>query len=321
MRRLLTAVFCAAALSCSAAAMAGPYPDKQIQLIVPFAPGGATDLIAREIADAMGSSLGQPVVVMNKSGASGAIGSKFVAQAAPDGYTLLLGVTTTHGINPAYDHRLGYDPVKGFSPISLLATMPHILLVNPKSPAHTLDEFISLAKKANPPLTFGSAGEGSPQHLAGVMMQSEFGFKGTHIPYKGGNPALVDLIGGRIDFMSTGLSEAMPFITSDRLRPLAVASAKRIPGLDVPTFDESGHPFELTAWYALFGPAGMPEDIVNKLSAAAAQATKSEKVQQGFAKMNVTPVGSTPQELASWEKAELTRWAKVVKDAGIKQQF
>ncbi|CAM5185187.1 Tripartite-type tricarboxylate transporter receptor subunit TctC OS=Castellaniella defragrans OX=75697 GN=HNR28_001854 PE=3 SV=1 [Castellaniella defragrans] len=297
MKRIFAAISCMAALSCSTMAMAKPYPDGQIQIIVPFAPGGATDLIARQVADAMGPSLKQPVVVVNRSGASGAIGSRYVAQAAPDGYTLLLGVTTTHGINPAYDHRLGYDPVKDFTPISLVATMPHVLLVNPKSPAHTLEEFIGLAQKADPPFAFGSAGEGSPQHLAAVMMESEFGFKATHIPYKGGNPALIDLLGGRIQFMSTGLSEAMPFITSDRLRALAVASAERVPGLDVPTFKESGHPFQLTAWYALFGPAGLPSDVVDTLNAAVVQATRSSKVKNGFTTMNVTPVGSSPQEL------------------------
>lgn len=316
--KLLPLLLSACVMALAAPAANAAFPDRQIEIIVPFAAGGATDLVARQVADGMSKSLNQSVIVINKPGASGAIGSNYVAHAKPDGYSLLLGVTTTHGINPTFNHKLGYDPVKDFSPISLLATMPHILLVNPSMKATTLDEFIALAKKAEPPFAYGSAGEGSPQHLAGVLLSSELGFKATHVPYKGGSPALVDLIGGRLQFMSSGLSEAMPFISSGKLRALAVASPERVPGLDVPTFTQAGHPFQLIAWYALFGPAGMPQDVIDTLNQAARQGLQSANTQEAFKKLYVTAVGSSPAELLTHEQNELARWADAVKKAGIK---
>lgn len=320
MRRVLTLLACIAAFANTPIAHAQQFPTKPIELIVPFAPSGATDLVARQIAEQMAKSLGQSVIVTNRPGASGAIGSDFVARAAPDGYTLLLGVTTTHGINPILNPKLHYNPVSDFTPISLAATMPHVLLVNPKSTAHSLEEFIQLAKKSNPTMAFGSAGEGSPQHLAGEIMKSEFGFKAIHVPYKGGGPALVDLIGGQIQFMSSGLSEAIPFITSGRLRALAVASKNRIPGLDIPTFSELGHPLQLTAWYAFFGPAGMPPKVTSRLNKAIVDATKSAPVRTAFEKLHVTPVGSSSAELAAYVKSQLAQWAGAVKAAGIQPQ-
>jgi len=318
MRRLFgLAAFIGATAIAHPAAAAATFPSKPIEIIVPFAPSGATDLIARQIADEMSKTLAQPIIVTNRPGASGAIGSSYVAKAHPDGYTLLLGVTTTHGINPTFNKKLGYDPVKDFTPISLAATMPHVLLVNPESSAHTLSDFIKLAKTAKPTLAYGSAGEGSPQHLAGEMLKDDFGFNAVHVPYKGGGPALVDLIGGQIQFMSSGLSEAMPYIKSKRLRALAVAAKDPVPGLDVPTFTQAGHPFELTAWYAFFGPAGMPEEVTQKLAAAISSAAKTEKLKAAFANLNVTPVGSSPQELATHVNNELAKWAKAVKAAGV----
>ncbi|HEY9280826.1 MAG TPA: tripartite tricarboxylate transporter substrate binding protein [Eoetvoesiella sp.] len=318
MKKIFTLAAVAAAFSLATPAMAASdFPSKPIEIIVPFSPSGATDLIARQIAEEMGKTLDQAIIVTNRPGASGAIGTNYVAKAAPDGYTLLLGVTTTHGINPTFNTKLGYDPVKDFTPISLAATMPHVLLVNPDSPAKTLADFIQAAKSANPSFAYGSAGEGSPQHLAGEMLKASMDFDAVHVPYKGGGPAIVDLIGGQIQFMSSGLSEAMPFITSNRLRALSVAASEPVPGLDVPTFEQAGHPFELTAWYAFFGPAGMPEDVTKKLNDAIAAAAKTDRVKAAFANLHVTPVGSTPQALAQHVENELARWSKAVQAAGV----
>lgn len=211
--------------------------------------------------------MGQSVVVDNRPGASGAIGSAVVARSAPDGYTLLLGATTTHGIiNPALNAKLVYDPVKDFTPISLVATIPHILVVNTSIPVNSLKEFVELAK-SKPGMAYGSAGNGSPHHLAGVMLGLMAGVDVMHVPYKGSGPAMTDLIGGQLQFMSVELAAAEPHIKAGKLKALAIATPARVQGVDLPTFAESGYPgFEVTAWYAVFGPHGMPEDAVSRLS-------------------------------------------------------
>lgn len=298
-------------------AYAQSFPSKPLRLVAPFSTGGALDLIARSVGQKLSDGLGRPVIVDNKAGASGAIGSEFVARAAPDGYTLLLGATTTHGINPALNPRLSYDPVKDFTPISLVATIPHVLVVHPDVPAKSLQEFVRLAK-SRPGMTFGSAGHGSPHHLAGEMLKAMAQIDLNHVPYKGSGPAMIDLMGGQIQLMSVELTAAAPYIKDGRMRPLAIATAKPVPGVDLPTVTEAGYPgFEVTAWYAVFGPAGIPTPIVSRLHAEIVKGLAEPDLQERFRSLGATPVGSTPAELAVHVRAELARWTKVIKAGKI----
>jgi tripartite-type tricarboxylate transporter receptor subunit TctC len=301
----------------SAGTYAQSFPNKSLRLVAPFSTGGALDLIARSVGQKLSDGLGRPVVVDNKAGASGAIGSEFVARSAPDGYTLLLGATTTHGINPALNPRLSYDPVKDFTPISLVATIPHVLVVHPDVPAKTLQEFVRLAKSRTG-MAFGSAGHGSPHHLAGEMLKAMAQIDLNHVPYKGSGPAMIDLMGGQIQLMSVELTAAAPYIKEGRMRPLAIATAKPVPGVDLPTVTQVGYPgFEVTAWYAVFGPAGVPAPIVSRLHADIVKGLAEPDLQERFRSLGATPVGSTPAELAAHVRAELARWTKVIKAGKI----
>ena len=305
------------ALACVSAHSQG-FPSKPIRLVAPFAPGGALDLIARGIAQKMAESTGQSVVVDNRAGAAGAIGSEFVAKSAPDGYTLLLGATTTHGINPVINSKLPYDPVKDFTPISLVATIPHVLVVNTSLPVASLQEFVKYAK-AKPGLAYGSAGNGSPHHLAGALFSNLAGLETVHVPYKGSAPALADLVGGQLQFMSVEIVAAEPYIKSGRIKALAIASSHRRPGQPLPTFSELGYPgFEVTAWYAIFAAANTPPDIVAKLNAEVVKAVENPDLRERLTQLGATPVGSTAQELAAYVRAELDRWGRAVKAANLK---
>jgi tripartite-type tricarboxylate transporter receptor subunit TctC len=319
-KRLLRSAFGPVALMLcftSAGAHAQSFPVKPVRLIAPFAAGGALDLIARAVGQKLADSLGKPVIVDNRAGASGAIGSELVARSAPDGYTLLLGATTTHGINPALNPKLQYDPVKDFTPISLVATIPHVLVVNQAVPAKTLPEFVRLAK-AKPGMTFGSAGHGSPHHLAIEMLKNMAGIDLVHVPYKGSGPAMIDLMSGQIQLMSVELTAAAPYIKDGRMRALAIATPKRVAGLDLPTVAESGYPgFEVTAWYAVFGPPGMPRAIVSRLQGDIAKGLQAADLRERFAGLGATPVGTTPEELGTHVRAELARWTKVIKAGNI----
>jgi tripartite-type tricarboxylate transporter receptor subunit TctC len=240
-----------------------------------------------------------------------------VARSAPDGYTLLLGATTTHGINPALDPKLPYDPVKDFTPISLVATIPHVLVVNPSVPANSLQEFVQLAR-SKPGMAFGSAGYGSPHHLAGEMLKTMARINVVHVPYKGSGPAMTDVVSGQLQFMSVELTAAEPYMKAGKLRALAIATAKRVPGVDLPTVAESGYPgFEVTAWYAIFGPAGMPDELVFRLNAEIVKALATPDLRDRLQNLGVTPVGSSAAELAAHVRAELARWTQVIKAAGI----
>jgi tripartite-type tricarboxylate transporter receptor subunit TctC len=259
-------------------------------------------------------------MVDNKAGAAGIIGTQYVARAEPDGYTILLGATTTHGINPSLYQKLPYDAVKDFAPVSLVATIPHILVVNPSLPVNTLSEFIKYAK-TKPGLAFGSAGIGSPHHLAGEMLKSQAQLDLQHIPYKGSAPAMVGVMSGELGFMSVEITAAMPHIKSGKLKPIAVAASKRVPGVDLPTFAESGLPgFEVTAWYAIFAPQGTPKDVVAKLNSAIAKAVMKKDVKEKFASLGAVPVGGSSDELGAYVKAEISRWAGAVKSSGAKAE-
>lgn len=301
----------------SEAVFAQSFPTKPIRLIAPFSPGGALDLIARSVGQKLADSLGKSVIVDNRAGASGAIGSDLVAKSAPDGYTLLLGATTTHGINPALNPKLRYDPVKDFTPISLVATIPHVLVLNPAVPAKTLQDFVRLAK-SKPGMAFGSAGHGSPHHLAIEMLKNMAQVDLVHVPYKGSGPAMIDLMTGQIQLMSVELTAAAPYIKEGRMRPLAIATAKRVAAVDLPTVTELGYPgFEVTAWYAVFGPAGMPKPVVSTLHTEIVKGLQAADIRNRFAALGATPVGTTPEELDAHVRVELARWTKVIKAGNI----
>ena len=317
MYRALLSCVAIALIVASPGAHAQSFPAKPVRLVAPFATGGALDLIARAIAQKLAESLGRSVVVDNKAGASGAIGSEFVARSAPDGYTLLLGATTTHGINPALNPKLSYDPIRDFTPISLVATIPHVLVVHPDVPAKSLQEFVRLARTRRG-MTFGSAGHGSPHHLAGEMLKAMAQIELTHVPYKGSGPAMVDLMSGQIQLMSVELTAAAPYLKDGKMRPLAIATSQRVPGVDLPTVAEAGYPgFEVTAWYAVFGPAGMPANIVSRLHSDIVKALAEADVRERFRSLGATPVGTTPAELGSHVRAELARWTQVIKSGKI----
>lgn len=317
MKRLLAVLL---TILASQSCFAEAFPAKPIHLIAPFAPGGALDLIARGVAVKLSESLGQPVVVENRAGASGAIGSEAVARSAPDGYTILLGATTTHGINPAFNPKsLPYDAVKDFTPISLVATIPHALVVNAKSPIYSVQDLVRAGKTRS--LNYGSAGNGSPHHLAAELFKSLTGIQAVHVPYKGSGPALADLIAGNLDFVSVEYTAAEPHVKSGKLRALATATRERVPGVDLPTVAEAGYPgFEVTSWYAIFGPAGMPRDVTDKLSAEIHKAVTQTDLRERLKGIGTTPIGSTPEALAEFQRNDITRWTKVVQTAGIRPE-
>ena len=301
-------------------AWAQSFPNKPIRLIAPFAPGGALDLIARGVGTKLSESVGQPVVVENRAGASGAIGSEAVARSAPDGYTLLLGATTTHGINPAFNPKsLPYDALKDFTPVSLVATIPHALIVNPKLSVNSVKELVQLGKQRS--LNYGSAGNGSPHHLAAELFKSLTGINAVHVPYKGSGPALADLMAGNLDFISVEYTAAEPHVKNGRLKALALATAKRVPGIDLPTVAEAGYPgFDVTSWYAIFGPAGMPEAVTSKLSTEIHKAVTATDLRERLQGLGTTPIGSSSEELAAFQRADIDRWTKVVKTANLRPE-
>lgn len=317
---LSRAVTCAVLAFAALSAHAQPFPNKPIRLIAPFPPGGEIDLVARGLGQKMTESMGQPVVVENVAGAAGAIGSERVAKSAPDGYTILLGATTTHAINPALNANLAYDALKDFTPISLVTTIPHVLVVNAAVPATTLAEFVKLAK-SKPGLPYGSAGNGSPHHLAGALFANLAGFEATHVPYKGVGPSIADLISGQISFMSVGVTAADPHVKSGKVRPLALAAPARLPGYEVPTYGEQGYKgFEIMAWYAVFAPAGLPPEITSRLSSEVAKGTNSPDFRERLKALGATPVGGTSQELAAHVRTEIDRWTRAGKVANFKME-
>jgi len=320
MRKVLRSLVFVALSAAVSGAAAQAFPSKPIRLIAPFAPGGALDLIARGVGAKLSESVGQPVVVENRAGASGAIGSDAVAKAAPDGYTILLGATTTHGINPAFNPKsLPYDALKDFTPISLVGTIPHALVVKAGGPINSVQDLVKLGKTKS--LNFGSAGNGSPHHLAAELFKSITGIDAVHVPYKGSGPALADLIGGNLDFISVEYTAAEPHVKSGKLKAIATATAKRAPGIDLPTVAEAGYPgFEVTSWYAIFGPAGMPADVTQKLSQEIHKAVTQTDLRDRLKGLGTTPIGSTPEELAAFQRNDIARWTKVVKMANIKPE-
>ena len=307
------------ALLASRPAMAeAAYPNRVIKLIVPYPPGGTTDLLGRLIADQIKSGLNATVIVENKPGAGTTLGADLVAHASPDGYTLLLATSTTLAINKTLYKKLPYDPVKDFAPISLVAEVPFALIVNPLIPAKTLTEFIAYAK-ANPGLAYGSAGNGSPQHLGAELLKTQAGIDIRHVPYRGSVPAMLDVIANHIPFMIVDLEPALPQIKEGKVRVLGVTTPKRVAvAPDIPTISESGLPgYQLVAWQGLVAPAGTPRDIVDALAAQIAKMLADPATSGRFATLAIEPLpGSTPDSFAAYIKTEVDRWATIVKSSG-----
>lgn len=295
------------------------FPVRPVRLVVPFPPGGPTDLLARIVATRLGEQLGQPVIIDNKPGASGMVGAEFVAKAAPDGYTLLVNASI-HVINPSLYAKPRYDAIADFTAVSNLADVPLILAVNPKVAARSVKELVALAKSANPPLAFGSAGNATSQHLSGEALKIAAQIDMLHVPYKGSAPALADLIGGQVQLMFDSMPSAMPFVKSGAIRPLAVTTARRSSALpDVPTVAESGYPgFDISTWYGVWAPAATPTPIVQKISGMIAAIVRTPAVREQFAALGAEPVGNTPDEFSAFTKKELTKWARIVKESGAK---
>ncbi len=295
------------------------YPSKPIRFILPFPPGGGTDILGRLISERLAAALGQPVVIENRGGAGGNVGAEAAAKSAPDGYTILL-VAPSLAISPSLYSKLNYDPVKDFAPISLVATVPNVMITHPSVPARTLAEFIALAKTKPGGMNFGSGGSGTSNHLAGELFNIVAGVKLVHVPYKGVNLAMNDVLGGQVQLVVIGIPAAAPHIKAGRLRALAVVAPKRSPALpDVPTVAEAGLPnFEVTTWYGVLAPAGTPRPIINRLNAELVKTMQVPDLKERLAAMATDPVTSTPEEFADLIKQEISRWAKVVREAGLK---
>lgn len=311
-RRSLIA-FAAATLACGTA-FAQAYPNKPIRLIVPFAPGGTTDIIARVISEPLGRALGQTVVVDNKAGAGGAIGAVEAARAAPDGYTLSVATVSTTAANPAINKKIGYDPVNDFVPVINIAATPNIIAVNPKFPAHDYKSFMALIKKEPGKHSYASSGTGGIGHLQTELFKSLTGVFITHIPYRGAGPALNDVVAGQVPIMFDNLPSALPFIQQKRLIPIVVAAPQRVASLpDTPTFKEVGlEPVNRMAYYGILAPKGTPKEIVDKINAGVKKALEEPAVKKRIEETGSLIIGNTPEQFADQIKAEFEIYKQVV---------
>ena len=306
----------------SALVHAQTYPSRPIRFIVPFAPGGSTDTLARTLSTKMTEAFGHQVVVDNRAGGNGNIGTDLVAHAAPDGYTILLGYIANLAIGPSLYKKLPFDPIKDFTPVTQLANAPNILVVHPSVPVKNFVEFIAYAKANPAKINFASAAVASPGHLAGEMLNLAAGIHMQHVPYKGSGQAVVDLVGGQVQMMVSGMSSVMPHIKGGKLRPLAVTGAQRSPATpDVPTIAEAGYPgFEASAWYSVMAPAGTPKPVVSRLNGEILRALKMPEVKDRLENVGFELVGSSPEACGAYIKSEIAKWAKVVKASGVKAE-
>ena len=318
MTRTLLALFCLAA----SLAQAQDYPTRAIRLIVPFSPGGVADTSARVVADRLGARLGQQVLVENRAGASGNIGTQMVAQSAPDGHTLVLGFDGTMVINPWVFPSIPFDSVKDFAPVTKLGDATLIMVAHPSVPAKDMRELIALAKAKPGSLSFGTSGTGGTPHLAGELLNQRAGIALTHIPYKGGGQAVGDVVGGQIPLVYTASASAQQYVKSGRLKALGVSGAKRSSSLpDVPTFIESGlDGFVVDSWVGIFAPAKTPRAIIDRLQRELAAILALPEVRERYAVLGIEPVGNTPEQFGEQVRADLAKWEKVVKQANIKTE-
>jgi tripartite-type tricarboxylate transporter receptor subunit TctC len=314
--RFLFLALCFASLQ----AFAQAYPSKPVRVVIPYPPGGGNDTLGRLFAAKMQERMGQPFVVENRPGAGTMIGTEAAAKSTPDGYTLLLSSIATHALSPNLYSRVPYDPIKDFAPITLLGIAPTVLVVNQELSANTLGELISLAKSKPGIFAYASGGNGTPPHINAEVFKAVAGVDLVHVAYKGGGPALLDLVAGRVHVMLDTAASAMPHVRSGKLRALALSAQKRSAEYpDLPTFAEAGLPqYETNAWYSFHAPAGTPPDIVRRLNAELVAILKDADVQARFKQLSTDPVGNSPEEFGAFVKAELDKYARVIKAAGIK---
>jgi len=318
-RRILLAA--GLVLACSAAGVhAQTYPNKPVRLVVGFAPGGGTDVVARLLAQKLAEALGQPFVVENRPGATGMIGAKTVATSAPDGYTLLLAHVNSQAIAPALMEKPQYDPVKDFAAIAYVGYVPNVLVINAAMPVKTVPELVARAKSKPEGLSYASPGVGSTNHLAGEMLRMDTGAQFLHVPYKGSGPATVDLLGGQVDMNFDAMTSAIPHIKSGKLRALAVTTPARDPELpDVPTMGELGYKtFDITNWYGLVAPAGTPAAIVSALNAATQRILKMPDVSRQLSELGVRGQSMTPEQFGAFGRTEWTKYRDIAKRTGVR---
>jgi tripartite-type tricarboxylate transporter receptor subunit TctC len=301
-------------------ASAQVYPNRIIRLVVPFAPGGSNDIIARLIGERMGEALGQTVVVDNRPGAGGVIGTDSVVKSAPDGYTLMIGATSTMAANPSLYTKMNLDPAKDLTPITRIASGPFVLAVNSSLPARSVKELIALSKDKPGAINFGSSGVGSSLQLAAELFKSTAHVDIVHVPYKGLAPALADLVAGRIHIIFSDMAGLLPFVQSGQLRALGVTSAQRFSDLpNLPTLAEAGVPgYEATSWYGILGPAGMPADVVAKLNRELTRIVHAPAMKEKFASLGIEPVTGTADEFGAYIRSEMVKWRGVATSADIK---
>lgn len=297
------------------------YPVRPVRLVVPSSPGGGTDITARIIAPKLGEHLGQQVIVENRAGAGTMIGGEFVARAAPDGYTLLMGISTL-AINPAMYRKVPYDALKDFAPVSQVVTLPNILVTHPSLPVRSVKELIAFAKARPGEINFASAGVATNPHLSMELFISMTGLKMIHVPYKGSGQGVIDVLAGHVSVMAPSILTALGYVKSKRLRALGVTSAKRASGaLDIPTIAEAGVPgYEAVQWFGVLAPAGTSREIIARLHREVVRTVQTPEVRQRLVNDGADPVGSSPQEFAAFLQSETTKWAKVAKEVGIKPE-
>lgn len=318
MHRIAKTLLVAIALLAGHAGWAQPYPDRPIRLVVPFPPGGSADVLARLLGQKLGERLGQNIIVENRAGAGTAVGARAVALSAPDGYTLLMGTVSSHAINPAMAN-VGYDPIADFTPITRLASIPFVLIAHPSMPVSNLADMVRLAREKPGSISYSSAGPGTSNHLAGELFSSAATIDLLHVPYRGSSPALQDLVGGQVNLMFDLQATADKYVQSGKVKALAVTSARRSELLPtVPTIAESGYPgFEVSAWFGLFAPRGVPQAIIDKLNAQAVAVIQTPDFQERLKGMGATPESSTAQAFADFVRSEFDKWGGVVKRAGL----
>ena len=317
--RLLAGTFLAALAVAAAAPASAAYPDKPIRIIVPFSPGGATDMLARTVGQKLQESWGQPVIVENRPGAGGNIGAAAVAKAAPDGYTLLLVAAGFMAVNPHVYNNLTYDSVKDFAPITQMVSAPLLLVTHPSVPVANFQDYVRLVKAEAGKFPVGNGGVGTAQHLGGEYLDMVAQMKSLHVPYKGSAPATADLLGGQVKAMLDNMVTLIPHVKAGKLKALAVTSKERVSNLpDVPTVSESGLPgFETGTWYGIVAPAGTPKDVVEKLKKEIVRILALPEMRESFLKQGLQPVGNTPDEFAQYIVAEREKAGKIVKQANI----
>jgi tripartite-type tricarboxylate transporter receptor subunit TctC len=315
MARWLALLLCSLCICASAQ----EYPARPVRFILPFPPGGGTDILGRVIAERLSANLGQPVVVENRGGAGGNVGAEAAARSSPDGYTLVLAAPSL-AISPSLYSKLNYDPLKDFAPVSLVATVPNVMITDPSVEAKTLQEFIALARSRPGAMNFGSGGSGTSNHLAGELFNIVTGAKLVHVPYKGVNLAMQDVLSGRVQLVFIGIPAALPHIKAGRLRALALVAPQRSPALpDVPTIAEAGlKDFEVTTWYGVLAPAGTPRPIVMRLNAELVKIMHAPDTKERLAGIATDPHTSTPEEFAAYLKQEIAKWGDVVRKANLK---